>query len=683
MICVNILISIKYPISVELHQQSECLFVKAACQSGFLEPAEFQALIDDFCSNFKYLVEEPHTDAHLDTSFSIKWPSTNLPTINNALSEKERKPVDWPPEDLTFTDLLASIVNIPSIKLSPNTPLLSLGIDSVSAIQISSRCRKHGFKLNAADILRCNMISDVLNLLKGSKINSKEGFVSPLENYNSSNKIRNSVSSSERQNQHFVESVLPVTAGMKWLIGAWRHSHGLRYHNAFAFRLPNGVDDTKLRQAWKSLVCRHSILRTSFTCSEKEPLRIVVFQNESVPDHMYTTIDFDGKSLTESDASGFMKCIVSSPRPLIQTEPITKVFLLRVGAESKVLVLSLHHFQYDAWSLNLLMEDFEDLYYGRQPASNHDLPEYVTWATGASLSLEQENYWKSHFPQPNYPSYFPRISHTVNDESHREYITVSGVLEDIAGLRANALASGVTLDFVFLASWASVQASYTKDPNVTFNLWHLGRSGGPSNTASLGIPCVNILPVYVRLEAQMSLLEIAHMIQTILRERSPTIEQSDLEKIDQWIGGDGIPLCNVLINIVKMNPDQKASGNLFSPLDVSPEFHSMMFFIFMHIRLHILYRILGLILRISPSPSVTRGSQASLRLVIFCDAVFFFNLLSTDQDDLVIDIVASTRGTIDVTVEYERILMTRDQAEHLVTQWSEKIREMMPNISIS
>ena len=66
------------------------------------------------------------------------------------------------------------------------------------------------------------------------------------------------------------------------------------------------------------------------------------------------------------------------------------------------------------------------------------------------------------------------------------------------------------------------------------------------------------------------MLQVALRIQDDLRRRSPVIEQTDLEKVDEWVGGGGKPLCNVYINVIKVAPEVGGEhSGLLSSVEVS------------------------------------------------------------------------------------------------------------------
>lgn len=103
---------------------------------------------------------------------------------------------------------------------------------------------------------------------------------------------------------------------------------------------------------------------------------------------------------------------------------------------------------------------------------------------------------------------------------------------------------------IFLAAWAKLQSKLMKSSHVIFGLWQAGRSANIPGIENLAYPCVNILPMQVNAGGGIRVIDVALGIQEDLIRRTPVIEQTDLVNLDQWLGGNGKPLCNVFVNIV-------------------------------------------------------------------------------------------------------------------------------------
>jgi len=109
-------------------------------------------------------------------------------------------------------------------------------------------------------------------------------------------------------------------------------------------------------------------------------------------------------------------------------------------------------------------------------------------------------------------------------------------------------------------------AKICRSNDVTFGLWHSGRSGSIPDIDLFAFPCLNILPLRILIPPGSGLREVASLIQTDLRERNRDIEQSNLLDIDLWIDGGGKPLCNVFVNILQSQGNFK--GGILEQVDL-------------------------------------------------------------------------------------------------------------------
>jgi hypothetical protein len=233
----------------------------------------------------------------------------------------------------------------------------------------------------------------------------------------------------------------------------------------------------------------------------------------------------------------------------------------------------MHHVQYDAWSLRLLLDDLCRLYKDETPTSSSDLANFLRVANPSMKNRAvQEEYWRSTFPPGFKPALFslPRaeLTRSLSQDSERSVLADRAVLENAKQCEEKARLLGLSIQSIFLACWAQLQAHFTGKGAVTLGVWHAGRAAAVENIERLAVPCMNVLPIYVA-NAQASVTDIAKAIQVDMRKRAGIIEHSNLLEINEWIGGDGTPLCNVFINIVKTAPNVESQHAILDAVEVN------------------------------------------------------------------------------------------------------------------
>jgi hypothetical protein len=138
----------------------------------------------------------------------------------------------------------------------------------------------------------------------------------------------------------------------------------------------------------------------------------------------------------------------------------------------------------------------------------------------------------------------------------------------VADMRTICHKDKLSLNSLYLAAWAHTQAKFCGTDDVTFGLWHSGRSASIPDIDLLAFPCLNILPLRVIIPKGSSLKQIASQIQADLKRRNHDVEQSNLLDIDSWIHGEGKPLCNVFVNILPKRSRKNSADGLLQPVNV-------------------------------------------------------------------------------------------------------------------
>ncbi|KAG6917971.1 NRPS [Tephrocybe rancida] len=612
---------IQYAFAIELQQVETGFVLTAACRPDYME-------LEAMLLRFQKLME--NLMLHLD-SFA-------LDDISMQASKAEPSPVPNAHEvaiSPSIKSLLSTITSIPATSFTSITPLATLGIDSITAIQIVSRFKRAGLALSTNDIITSRTVGDMIEKVRPWE--DKVVMHHPLSSLQLHPDERAAIIARIGSSPDSIEDILPTSSGMKWLIGSWQKSGRTAYQHAFAFKLATAINTSKLHDAWGSLLGRLPLLRSTFACASgsRDP-RIVTFKVGSFPDSWVEEEAPEGQGLQLVAAR--MRDLVSSPPPT--NLPPTRAILYR-SSEANYLLLYLNHFQYDAWCLPLILDDLSRLYLGSEPVSTEDPRPFlqVSGPSQENLSL-QKSYWQAtlgdHFAPILFPSLLPQLP-----ETHARIIyTAPAAIFQASRCADRARSLGVSLSSVFLACWARVQGSYTSS-SVTLGLWQAGRSGLLDDISRLACPCLNIVPMCIPVPEGGATIEIAKGISVDLQNRSSVVVQSDLVNINQWVGAGERPLCNVVVNIVRVAPDVTTTAGLMSQVELP-------------------YYI--------PS-SVPKELSPTIDRLATTDLI---------QNDLVVDFaVLHEHNTIMMSIDAGAHIMDDMQARNIVNQWTSAVRDTL------
>ncbi|RDB21442.1 Nonribosomal peptide synthetase 2 [Hypsizygus marmoreus] len=612
---------IQYALNVEMHQHQSGFTIMVASQPDYMDLIGLEKLLERFQTLLQDLISHPEASV-LDDTLKKRF-ATFVPTTQQREQHISCEQIPGP-----IQRLLANITSIPADQFTPSTPLISLGIDSITAIQIVSQFRRAGMKLTTNDIITSRTVDDMVQ-----KITVSDGNLAQSEK-----KSVLEVSAMEKAailarldcDVDAVESVMIASSGMKWLIGSWQRSERSAFQHAFAYRLPDGFDIAKLRAAWSSLLERLVLLRSTFACAKgnREP-RIVTFKPGAYPEE-WTEEEAGDASILELLASR-MKELVSSPPPT--SRPPTRAVLLH-SPQRAYLVIHLHHFQYDAWSLPLILDDLSQFYHGSEPVTTNNTWSFLQVAGPTPKNLEvQKQYWETTFPKHFDPVLLPSFIPSSSPTTERVIYTAKAAITKAALCEERARSLQVSLPAVFLACWAQIQAKYMSSEFTTVGLWQAGRSGLLDDIERLASPCSNIVPMYISGLSNSNTIEVALAIQDDLRARSAVIVQSDLVEVDKWVGAQGRPLSNVVVNIVRVAPDVKKEESWLEQVEMP-------------------YFVPG----VPPAESTSTVERLAITDLIQNDLILDFAVLPADD-------------TILMSVDAAAHFMDKERAKELVKDW--------------
>uniref|UniRef100_A0A0W0FS42 Carrier domain-containing protein n=1 Tax=Moniliophthora roreri TaxID=221103 RepID=A0A0W0FS42_MONRR len=565
-----------YGVNVELHEGEDLFSVYASCSADTLNHSSLARLLQEFNEALAELIRSPNSPVLPpdDPIFAISH--TESSGTGDAI-DNEAIMKSWSPEQNRLRQILIDFVRLPSEAVTPSTFLVSIGIDSICAIQVASLAKKAGIRISPTQVARSATVKQLLDLVPHSKLENGHPIVPRPEKGLPKEIVANVIASLPHEVAQGVERVLPLAAGMEYTLSAWQ-----RNPVAFSYKVCRGENETssmlsmRLRDALKKWGGKHEILRSFTQYTGDSAFRTVLcIVREPHFDIDERVLGDDADELGEVRKRA--RKFISTPVPV--NTPPPRLALLH-GKAASYLVLSLHHVQYDGWSLPLLMKDLEAFY-----AAEHDigvgnnLDSFLhIFVRSPEVLEEQEKYWKRVFPIPYETHFFPRLNNTRKKSrgflsilrrlvsnlteastcSPYIFVELPDLVKSLSILQAKAQSHTLPLQAVLLACWAVTQAKWSLSQSVTFLLSHTGRSGIVPDLDVLAIPTCNYIPTHVEIgNSTVDIVKIARRIQDDLINRTPVVEQTRLSDISRWVRKPSEPITNVSVNVLRL-PGKKA-----------------------------------------------------------------------------------------------------------------------------
>ncbi len=156
------------------------------------------------------------------------------------------------------------------------------------------------------------------------------------------------------------EDVLPLSFAQQrlWFLDQLE-PESIAYNMAEALRLRGELNVAALEQSINEVMRRHEAVRTVFPDVDGNPIQVITpFKHLALP-----FVDLSSMSDDDREVQALRLASAEARRPFdLQSGPLLRTALLRLGAEDHVLLFSMHHIIGDGWSNGILVNEVTALY---------------------------------------------------------------------------------------------------------------------------------------------------------------------------------------------------------------------------------------------------------------------------------------------------------------------------------
>ena len=338
---------------------------RCACNSLSFTERKAQELLEMIDDALQNIVANPNMPTIHSSSNELDLcglKTVHLKHNHDAENRKEKSIVaencgETLPEEVSIVEkqirtVLSKVSKIEEAQISLTSSMAQLGLDSISAIKVSSLLRREDIHLKVNDIMKLSSIRKMAAAV------SKADALSELDRSDNTAllsqwSLRIGVPDILRKihiDPGCVETCLPVTAGQLHLLAHWEKSDQQLFFPQFTYEVGQIVTTKQVYEAWSKVVQDTPILRTIFlsTNNEKEPVLQIVLKG-----YNSRCLNIKGQSSSPDYAS-------DQPFVKLQVED-------KEGAME--LKLRIHHALYDAVSIATIIRRLEAELFGN-PVEN-------------------------------------------------------------------------------------------------------------------------------------------------------------------------------------------------------------------------------------------------------------------------------------------------------------------------
>jgi amino acid adenylation domain-containing protein len=311
------------------------------------------------------------------------------------------------------------------------------------------------------------------------------------------------------------------------------------YFHQYTCELEGPLDLSAFKKAWRRLVDRHTILRTSFEWEElDEPVQIV---NQGVE---FSIELLNWEVMTSEEQERQFETFMEGDRNLgfeLSRAPLMRLSLVRLSDELHRLVWSHHHILLDGWSVPIVLNEVFSFYeayrQGRELVAEERRPyrEYIAWLKKQDM-LKAEAFWREKLKGVSRPAQMwvdrgagglPSRQEVYGDQ---HLLMSRAASEKLQGL---ARQHHLTMNTVLQGAWGLLLSRYSGDSDVIFGVTVSGRPVDLRSAESMIGLFTNTLAQRIQIDPYNSTLDWL----TTLQSQQIELQQysySPLTEVHKW-----------------------------------------------------------------------------------------------------------------------------------------------------
>ncbi|KAL2864993.1 uncharacterized protein BJX67DRAFT_359578 [Aspergillus lucknowensis] len=462
--------------------------------------------------------------------------------------------------------LWAEVLGLPESSIGRDDSFLRIGGDSISAINLVSRCRDCSIGLTVKDVFDDPRLSAVAAAAwemdeEAAVAHEAEPFSLLPPNMDLdlvSERIRKECNLADNQKIHDVYPCTKLQEGLMALAVKQPGSYVAQY----PFRLPDHIDIGRFRDAWERTVEICTNLRT----------RIVLFEGSSVQVVIQEEVAWE--PIGGGDTASAMRAIAQNE--FTYGSRLCRYALLQDGNEGWHFVWALHHTIFDGWTMRMMLDILHQSYNQSSIPTLQPYSGFVKY-TGDIENDAARDFWRAQLQGAKRTRFPPTHSDVVSSGSR---FTGEARLMKRTIAFPHSAGSSVTKATILQTAWALVLSSYSDSADVCFGATVSGRHAPVPGIEKMLGPVTATVPVRIQLDRQLS---ASRLLEATQRQASDMVafEQYGLQNISR-VSADAEDACDFssLLVIQPMhafetdgapNQSQPSETRVLSPAEVDKD----------------------------------------------------------------------------------------------------------------
>lgn len=417
--------------------------------------------------------------------------------------------------------LAETVKKVLSRDVQPNTPLSSIGLDSLSAIQISSALRFEGYHVDVSTLLQTQTLLSLWQSIENNEAVRRPGIdtrgLSMLPALD--DLVAHVPSLRELQDQ--VEDIISCTPlQTSMLAETFQHSECYWNH----VEIGTTFSSVSLIPVLRQLFERNEIFRAGFA-PHRDGFFSIIFSSSVRPKIRQ------------------VQAFVGGSRDLL--EPLQVQVRTNEDGEGTRLLFTIHHALYDGWAFDLFLYDLLESLKGHQPESRPQFRAVTAYSQQQSLGWDEAHvaakaFWAEHllgWAKEPFPTFVGRFQ-TLN----RSAITTGRIEASLDDVQLAASKFGGSVQAIFQASLALVWSGLVASEDLVIGSVTSGRTLPIAGIESIIGPCIASLPLRLdmsRFADTQQLLNHIHSVNRAMMGHT-TLPLSEIRKVTEVQAGNSL-----------------------------------------------------------------------------------------------------------------------------------------------
>ncbi|KAI4213651.1 MAG: hypothetical protein LQ351_003875 [Letrouitia transgressa] len=499
--------------------------------------------------------------------FFAETPLSRLLSPISSKSSKSSSARELTEAEQKVAGTVKSTLCVDNVEILHSTNILKLGLDSLSAIDLSFRLEKLDYDCNVTSILKNPILEQLASLpRKGHRHGSNADVVARTRDRLNSLEKRFRASHPRGFQPGKIAAVRPCLPLQETTIAtSLSNKSQAFYMNHVTLGLSPEIDYEKLRYAWAIVVARNEILRTCFQEFDDGFVQVILRSG--------TDEDFgweeDKKSRMDDNLTFQLQRKETALDILenISWIPPLRLRLHKAACSDEIsrLIITIHHALYDVDSFPMILEEVDKCYRSAALPIRTPFSSVVNHVSSQDQS-SSERYWKGYLKD-----YRPILiadsnqgrKNLKNNFSEIQYSLTSPMseLEDLSSSLHATLA--LTVEAIF----GLILAQMLRTRDVVFGAVLTGRMIPIANPSTILGPCITTVPQRIKIGTEGS--SVRDVLRNAVSGFISCLEyqHTALRDIHRWVGADR-PLFDCIFSFVRKHSPSTQS-KLWFELDSS------------------------------------------------------------------------------------------------------------------